>query len=96
MGDEREITIKEAFALNHSDGKDFFKTLALGIVFGSELKKSILQAGNPRAVEGIVREKMMAKVGKEIPGVKGEVFTEDMCNAIIGLFGKYGHLFLNF
>jgi len=96
MGDKKETTIKEAFALNHSDGEDFFKILALGIVFGSELKESILEAGNPRAVEDIVRKKMMAKVDKEIPGVKGEVFTEDMCNAIIGLFGEYGHLFLSF
>ena len=96
MNDKKETTIEEAFALNHWDSIDFFKVLALGIVLGDTLHESVHEARSPGETEDIVYKKMMSKVGKKIPGMEKDVFTEDMCNALIGLFGEYGHLFLNF
>lgn len=88
---------KNVFNLDHPKSQDFQKGLCLGIPFAIEIER----AGSKFSINideriKTVQEKMLAKVGKKIPGFKEEVFTEDMCKALMNFFGKYGHVFTNF
>jgi hypothetical protein len=91
MSDKKELTMKEALALNHWDDDDFLKVFILSITLGQEIAEATRTSISPDMVEDKVREKMVLRIGKQIPGTEN-VFTAEMCEAIVNLYGHIGHL----